>query len=178
MKRTLFFICTVLAAAACQRSDDRDSRASTRDTTSSPTTTNPNPATTTLSNRPADDSARPNVPAAARGEPAGNSATGSISEKSADNTGKNERDRSASAQTSGDQGGSEADRHVTQQIRKTVVDDPKLSTSAKNVKIITENGVVTLRGPVKSTQEKTEIAAIAQKVDGVKRIDNKLEIAK
>jgi osmotically-inducible protein OsmY len=46
------------------------------------------------------------------------------------------------------------------------------------VKIISVIVVVTLRGPVKSTQEKTEIAAIAQKVDGVKRIDNQLEIAK
>jgi hyperosmotically inducible protein len=175
MKRTLFFFIVVLAAAGCQRSTDSDSRPSSRDTTSSTSATNPaNPSTTTLSNRPADNAARPDLPAAARAEPSGNSAN---SDKSADNTGKNERDRSGSAQTSGDQGGSEADRRVTQQIRKTIVDDPKLSTTAKNVKIITQDGAVTLRGPVKSTQEKTEIAAIAQKADGVKRVDNQLEIA-
>lgn len=172
MKRTLFFICTVLAAAACQRSEDRDSRSSSRDTTSTPSATSPtNPSTTTLSNRPAGESANSPVPAAARGESAG------TADKSADNTGKNERDGTASTPTSGDQGGSEADRRVTQQIRKTIVDDAKLSTTAKNVKIITQDGAVTLRGPVKSTQEKTEIAAIAQKVDGVKRVDNQLEIA-
>lgn len=156
MKRTLFFICTVLAASACQRSEDRDSGTRSRDTTSNTSAANPaTPTTTTLSNRPAE----------------------TASDKSADNTGRNERDRSASAQTSGDQGGSEADRNVTQQIRKTIVDDDKLSTTAKNVKIITQDGAVTLRGPVKSTQEKTEIAAIAQKVDGVKRVDNQLEVA-
>ena len=175
MKRTLFFICTVLAGAGCQRSSDSDSRPSSRDTTSTTSTTSPaNPSTTTLSNRPADNSAGPNVPAAARAEPTGSSDT---SARSADNTGKNERDRAASAQTSGDQGGSEADRQVTQQIRKRIVDDSKLSMTAKNVKIITQDGTVTLRGPVKSSQEKTEIAAIAQKVNGVKRVDNQLEIA-
>lgn len=142
MKRTLFFIFTVLAAAGCQRSGDSASRPSSRDTTSSTSTTNPaNPSTTTLSNRPADNPARPDLPAAARPEPTVNSdknADGDKSDKSADNTGKNERDRSGSAPTSGDQGGSEADRRVTQQIRKTIVDDPKLSTTAKNVKIITQ----------------------------------------
>ena len=91
-------------------------------------------------------------------------------------TGKNKRDRSGSTATSGDQGGSEADRRVTQEIRKAVVDDDKLSTAAKNVKIITSDGVVTLRGPVKSAQEKSEIASIAQRVKGVKRVDNQLEV--
>lgn len=172
MKRTFFFICTVLAATGCQRSADGDSRSGSRDTTGSTPTNNPaNPSTTTLSNRPAENPSNSNVPAAARAEPAGNS------DKSADNTGKNERDRTGATQTSGDQGGSEADRRVTQQIRKTIVDDDKLSTSAKNVKIITQDGAVTLRGPVKSTLEKTEIGAIAQRVDGVKRVDNQLEIA-
>jgi hypothetical protein len=170
MKQTLFFIFSVLAAVGCERSGDRDSRS--RDTTSSTPATSPgNPSTTTLSNRPADNPSNSTVPAAARAEPAGSS------DKSADNTGKNERDRSGSTQTSGDQGGSEADRRVTQQIRKNIVDDAKLSMTAKNVKIITQDGAVTLRGPVKNNAEKAEIAAIAQKVNGVKRVDNQLEIA-
>jgi hyperosmotically inducible periplasmic protein len=92
----------------------------------------------------------------------------------ADNTDKNERDRGA-ALTSGDQGGSEADRTVTQQVRQGVVADEKLSTTATNVKIITVDGVVTLRGPVKTAEEKAAIAAIAQRVNGVKRVDNQLE---
>lgn len=95
----------------------------------------------------------------------------------ADNTGRNERDRTVAALTPGDQGGSEADRTVTQHIRQGVVDSDSLSMNGKNVKIITVDGVVTLRGPVKSDQEKSQIAAIAQRVDGVKRVDNQLEIA-
>jgi hyperosmotically inducible periplasmic protein len=93
----------------------------------------------------------------------------------ADNTDKNERDRSAKALTSGDQGGSEADRTVTQMVRQGVMDDDALSTNGKNVKIITIDGVVTLRGPVKSTAEKAAIATIAGRVNGVKRVDNQLE---
>jgi hyperosmotically inducible periplasmic protein len=93
----------------------------------------------------------------------------------ADNTDKNERDRSGAALTSGDQGGSEADRTVTQQVRQGVMGEDALSTTGKNVKIITVDGVVTLRGPVKTAQEKATIASIAQRVSGVKRVDNQLE---
>lgn len=95
----------------------------------------------------------------------------------ADNTKKNERDKDPAALTAGDQGESEADRTVTQRIRQGVMKDDKLSITAKNVKIITINGVVTLRGPVNSDAEKTAIAAIAQGVAGVTRVDNQLEIA-
>lgn len=93
----------------------------------------------------------------------------------ADNTDKNERDRSVSALTPGDQGGSEADRTVTQQVRQGVMAEDALSTTGKNVKIITVDGVVTLRGPVKTPQEKATIASIAQRVNGVKRVDNQIE---
>jgi len=95
----------------------------------------------------------------------------------ADNTKKNERDRDPSALTPGDQGESEADRTITQKIRQEVVKDDSLSMTAKNIKIITLNGVVTLRGPVKSEKEKTEIAALVQRVGGMTRVDNQLEIA-
>jgi osmotically-inducible protein OsmY len=110
----------------------------------------------------------------------GSTATGGQSAQApsaaaADNTDKNERDRNSAALTSGDQGGTEADRTVTQQIRQGVVGDDALSTTGKNVKIITVDGVVTLRGPVKTAQEKSTIAAIAQRVNGVKRVDNQLE---
>ena len=94
----------------------------------------------------------------------------------ADNTGRNARDAEGNTLTPMDQGESEADRTITQQIRKAVVDNDSLSTNAKNVKIITNNGVVTLRGPVKSPEEKAAIASAAQKTGGVKRVDNQLEI--
>ena len=95
----------------------------------------------------------------------------------ADNTDKNERDRSGSALTPGDQGSSEADRTITQQIRQGVVKDDALSVTAKNVKIITVEGVVTLRGPVKTAEEKSAISNIAQAASGVKKVDNQLEVA-
>src|SRR5690349_7574847 len=94
----------------------------------------------------------------------------------ADNTGRNARDAEGHTLTPMDQGESEADRTITQQIRKAVVDHDSLSTNAKNVKIITQNGVVTLRGPVKSPEEKAAIASVATKTSGVKRVDNQLEI--
>jgi osmotically-inducible protein OsmY len=94
----------------------------------------------------------------------------------ADNTGRNARDADGTTLTPLDQGESDADRTITQQIRKAVVNHDQLSTNAKNVKIITLNGVVTLRGPVKSSEEKATIASVAMKTGGVKRVDNQLEI--
>ena len=95
----------------------------------------------------------------------------------ADNTEKNERDKSPSALTPGDQGENEADRGITQSVRQEVVGHDGLSMTAENVKIITVDGVVTLRGPVKDAQERATIGDIAQRVQGVKRVDNHLEIA-
>ena len=94
-----------------------------------------------------------------------------------DNTGVNERDRNDAAKTAGDQSESEADRGISQAIREAVVGDDSLSTNGKNVKIITANGVVTLRGPVGNQAEKDKIAAKASQVAGVTSVDNQLEIA-
>ena len=94
----------------------------------------------------------------------------------ADNSAQNARDRGDQTLTPEDQGGSPADREVTARIRRAIVDDDELSTNAHNVKIITKDGVVTLRGPVKSASEKASVAAKAQKVAGVKRVDNQLQI--
>ena len=95
----------------------------------------------------------------------------------ADNTGRNVRDRGGETKTPGDQSESEADRTITQNIRKALTADDSLSTNAQNVKIITNDGTVTLRGPVKSAKEKADIEAKAKQVAGVKRVDNQLEIA-
>jgi hyperosmotically inducible periplasmic protein len=105
--------------------------------------------------------------------------TGSKSSPSvaADNTAKNERDRNDSTKTAGDQSENEADRKITQEVRKSIVDDDKLSTSAQNVKIITNDGQVTLRGPVKTQEEKKAIESKAKQVAGVKNVENQLEIA-
>lgn len=93
-----------------------------------------------------------------------------------DNTGRNVRDRGGATLTPGDQSESEADRTLTQQIRQAVVADDSLSTMAKNIKIITIDGVVTLRGPVQSPREKEKIEAKAQQIAGIDRIDNQLEV--
>ena len=82
----------------------------------------------------------------------------------------------AATLTPGDQSESETDRTLTQQIRKAVVADDSLSTMAKNIKIITVDGVVTLRGPVQSPQEREAIQAKAQQIAGIDRIDNQLEV--
>ena len=94
----------------------------------------------------------------------------------ADNTAKNVRDRDDATKTPGDQGGSEEDRTITQNIRKSIVDSDKLSTNAQNVKIITNDGQVTLRGPVANENEKKEIEEKAKQIAGVKKVDNELEV--
>jgi hyperosmotically inducible periplasmic protein len=94
----------------------------------------------------------------------------------ADDTARNVRDRGDKTLTPMDQGGSAADRELTAAIRKSIVDDDSLSTNAQNVKIVTIDGVVTLRGPVKSADEKAMVASKAQAAKGVKRVDNQLEV--
>jgi hyperosmotically inducible protein len=94
-----------------------------------------------------------------------------------DTTKVNERDRTTAALTPGDQGENEVDRTITQKVRQGVMKNDALSMTAKNVKIITVGSIVTLRGPVKSDKEKADIAAIATGTDGVKHVDNQIEIA-
>src|SRR4029453_2582597 len=90
----------------------------------------------------------------------------------ADNTGRNVRDRNDAKKTAEDQSENEAHRKIPQKIRKTINSDDSLSTNAKNVKIITNDGIVTLRGPVKSEKEKADIEAKAKQGAGVKNVDN------
>ena len=94
-----------------------------------------------------------------------------------DNTKLNVRDRDDATKTPGDQSENEADRTITQNVRKALTDDDSLSTDGKNVKVITNDGNVTLRGPVKTDKEKNEIENKAKQIAGVKRVDNQLEIA-
>src|SRR3984893_11569931 len=94
----------------------------------------------------------------------------------ADNTKKNQRDRSGETRTSGDQSNSSEDVKITAAIRRAVVRDHSLSMTAKNVKIITANGMVTLRGPVQSDTEKAKIVELAQSAAGNAKIDNQLEV--
>jgi hyperosmotically inducible protein len=93
-----------------------------------------------------------------------------------DNTATNERDRSGETKTSGDQSNSSADLKITQAIRQALVKDNELSMTAKNIKIITANGQVTLRGPVKTAQEKAKIGQIARSAASGVQIDDQLDV--
>lgn len=95
-----------------------------------------------------------------------------------DNTGKNIRDRDSATKTPLDQSESETDRRITQQIRQAIMADSSLSTNAKNIKIITIRGVVTLRGPVASAQEKDAIEEKVNDVQGILKVDNQLEVTR
>ncbi len=94
----------------------------------------------------------------------------------ADNTAKNARDRNSDTLTPTDQGGSAAESEITAKIRQAIVKDDALSVQAHNVKIITIDGSVTLRGPVKSAAEKAAVTAQAQRIAGAARVDDQLEI--
>jgi hyperosmotically inducible protein len=93
-----------------------------------------------------------------------------------DNTATNERDRSGETKTSGDQSNSSADLKITQAIRQALMKDSELSTTAKNIKIITDNGQVTLRGPVKNAQEKAKIGQLARSAAGGAKIEDQLDV--
>lgn len=78
--------------------------------------------------------------------------------------------------TADDQGMSKGDQEITRKIRRAVIDDKTLSTYAHNVKIITQNGMVTLRGSVRSEAEKRSIEAKAKGVAGEARVTNDLTV--
>jgi len=92
-----------------------------------------------------------------------------------DNTAVNERDRNSTAKTPIDQNENKKDIAITADIRKRVV-DTKMSVKAQNVKIITQNGKVTLRGPVDTDEEKQQIEDIARDVAGGENVDSQLEV--
>jgi len=93
-----------------------------------------------------------------------------------DNTSTNERDRSGETKTSGDQSNSSADLKITQAVRQALMKDGELSTTAKNIKVITANGQVRLRGPVKTAQEKARVTQIAKSAAGGAQVDDQLDV--
>jgi osmotically-inducible protein OsmY len=97
--------------------------------------------------------------------------------RNADNTGVNTRDRNSEMTMPTDQSSSRADTDVTANIRKAIVDDHSLSVDAQNVKVITANGRVTLRGPVRSEMEKKKVLAMAKQHAAGNMVFNDLEIA-
>ena len=93
-----------------------------------------------------------------------------------DNTKTNERDRSTSQTTADQQKENRSDRDITRDIRRSIMQDKSLSTYAHNVKIISQNGMVTLKGPVRSEEEKSTIEAKATEVAGKDNVTSQLEV--
>jgi hypothetical protein len=100
-----------------------------------------------------------------------------VDDKRPDNTSVNKRDRDDNAKTPIDQDENQADVKMTADIRKTIVNTEGMSVNARNVKIITSQGKVTLRGPVASADEKQKIEKFATDVAGEGNVDSQLEVA-
>jgi osmotically-inducible protein OsmY len=93
-----------------------------------------------------------------------------------DNSAVNVRDRASGAMTADQQSNAKSDVELTRKIRRAVVKDHSLSMLAHNVKIVSANGSVTLRGPVKTEEEKTAVAGKAQAIAGAGKVNNQLEV--
>ena len=93
-----------------------------------------------------------------------------------DNTKVNERDKNKAEPTADQQKENRPDREITRQIRRSIVQDKSLSSYAHNVKIISQNGMVTLKGPVRSDEEKSAVEAKAAEIAGKDKVTSQLEV--
>jgi len=99
------------------------------------------------------------------------------SQPAADNTKINAQDKDNAQPTADQQQRDRSDRDITREIRKSIVKDKALSTYAHNIKIISQNGTVTLRGPVRSEDEKRAVEAHAAAIVGESKVTDDLEVA-
>ena len=104
-----------------------------------------------------------------------NSTDNNTEANKADNTGMNKRDRDDRTVTPMNQSNNKEDLEITQAIRKSLMKQ-ELSTNAKNIKVITQNGDVTLRGPVNNKAELEKVTQLAKAVPGIKNLNNELEV--
>ena len=100
----------------------------------------------------------------------------SAQEPAPDNTKVNQRDKNKAEPTADQQKENQPDREIARKIRRSIVQDKSLSTYAHNVKVIAENGTVTLKGPVRSDEEKTAVEAKAAEVAGADKVTSQLEV--
>ncbi len=103
-------------------------------------------------------------------------ATTLVSAQAPDNTKVNKRDRQEGAVTADKAKNNKSDREMMQQVRKAIVDDKSLSTYAHNVKVVAKNGKITLKGPVRSTEEKTSVVAKATEVAGTGNVVDQITV--
>jgi hyperosmotically inducible protein len=99
-----------------------------------------------------------------------------IAQTPADNTKVNSRDRAPGAVTADQQKDNVTDRELTQKIRQSLVRDKGLSTYAHNVKVIAQGGHITLKGPVRTDEEKQTVAARAAEIAGATHVTNEITI--
>jgi len=105
------------------------------------------------------------------------SSSSTVTNNGVENSRINQRDRQDKSRTPIDQGNSKEDIRLSQEIRKSVVNHTNhFSILAHNIKIITYNGKVTLRGPVENNEEKKRIAAVAQSITGANNVSDLLEV--
>jgi hyperosmotically inducible periplasmic protein len=98
------------------------------------------------------------------------------SSPSADNTKVNKRDQSKSEPTADQGKNASSDRETMRKIRRAVVADKSLSTYAHNIKIISQGGKVTLKGPVHTEDEKKAVEAKATEVAGAGNVTNEITV--
>lgn len=92
------------------------------------------------------------------------------------NTKVNRRDRNRAEPTAQQQKENPSDRQLAKEVRRALVKDKSLSTSAHNVKVIAQNGTVTLKGPVKSEQEKQAVEQKATQVAGADKVNSEIQV--
>ena len=95
----------------------------------------------------------------------------------ADNTAVNQRDRDKAEPTADQQKATTTDRETARKIRQAIVKDKSLSTYAHNVKIISQHGTVTLKGPVRSEEEKQSVEKKAAEVAGESNVKSEIQVA-
>jgi hyperosmotically inducible periplasmic protein len=93
-----------------------------------------------------------------------------------DNTKQNSSEENKKTETAEKQSNNKDDLALTQKIRQAVMKDGSLSMNAKNVKIIAQDGKITLKAPVDSQQEKDTIGSEAGEIAGKDKVDNQLEV--
>jgi len=130
-----------------------------------------------------DTTANSNTPGSATDANANGTAYGSTTSTTnpeggaaADNTGVNKRDRNDANPTADDQSQSAADLDLAKRIRQSIEADDSLSANGKNVKVVTRDGMVTLRGPVKNEAERKSIEDKAAQIAGAGKVQNQLEV--
>lgn len=101
---------------------------------------------------------------------------GNVHAQAADNTKINERDQMNNQVTADEQGQSKSDLEITQAIRKAIIAEKSLSMYGHNIKIITTDGMVTLKGPVSSINESNWIQNTASQIVGVSNVIDQMDI--